>query len=94
MQRIDKDRDSDSSAAPRRAVKPPHPSLLALEPMRASMELLASVGVGPLLRYLPRGDGHPVLVLSRSALRMLRRDGCAGGCVRLGTLRMAPRQAE
>ena len=78
MQRIDKDRDSDSSAAPRRAVKPPHPSLLALEPMRASLELLASVGVGPLLRYLPRGDGHPVLVLSAfgasdAATRPLRR---------------------
>jgi len=78
MQRIDKDRDSASSAAPRRAVKSPHPSLLALEPMRASMELLASVGVGPLLRYLPRGDGHPVLVLtafgaSDASTRPLRR---------------------
>ncbi len=64
MHRIDKDRDSVSSGERRRAVTSPHPSLLALEPMRASMELLASVGVGPLLRYLPRGDGHPVLVLS------------------------------
>ena len=64
MQRIDKDRDSSCVRRARAAsVKSPHPSLLALEPMRASMELLASVGVGPLLRYLPRGDGHPVLVL-------------------------------
>ena len=36
MQRIDKDRDSASSGEPRRAVKAPHPSLLALEPMRES----------------------------------------------------------
>ena len=78
MQRIDKDRDSASPGERRRAVKSPHPSLLALEPTRASMELFASVGVVPLLRYLPRGDGHPVLVLpafgtSDGSTRGLRR---------------------
>ena len=78
MHRNHENRDPVASGERRYSVKPPHASLFALEPMRAAVELLASVGVGPLLRYLPRGDGHPVLVLpafgaSDAATRRLRR---------------------
>ena len=78
MHGIDKNRDPGGSGERRWSVKPPHPSLLALEPMRAGVELLASVGIGPLLRHLPPGDGQAVLVLpaygaSDTSTRPLRR---------------------
>ncbi len=43
-------------------IAPPSGLLMALE-MRAIHELGAFVGALPLLRFAPRGDGHPVLVL-------------------------------
>ena len=90
---IDKNRDPGGSGERRWSVKPPHPSLLALEPMRAGVELLASVGIGPLLRHLPPGDGQAVLVLpafgaSDTSTRPLR-----GVCVRSVTSFTAQRQA-
>jgi pimeloyl-ACP methyl ester carboxylesterase len=38
-------------------------ALFALEPMRAARELAARMVASPALRRVPRGDGHPVLVL-------------------------------
>lgn len=49
-----------NSAVP--AARPPH-RLLALAEGRALFELAAFYAMRPLLSTLPRGDGHPVLVL-------------------------------
>ena len=42
--------------------KPPSPALLALE-ARAGLEFVSFLWSLPLLEQLPRGDGHPVLIL-------------------------------
>lgn len=55
MARLDLGRDSGA--------RPPRAHLLATEGGRAVGELAAFVAVSPLLRALPRGDAHPVLVL-------------------------------
>ncbi|GAC1577335.1 MAG: hypothetical protein NVS3B27_22100 [Novosphingobium sp.] len=52
-----------TSAIPaRRPATPPH-KLLTLGEVRAVFELGAFVVARPLLGLLPKGDGHPVLVL-------------------------------
>lgn len=52
-----------ATAAPaQREARPPN-RLLALAEGRALLELAAFVATSPLLAALPRGDGHPVLVL-------------------------------
>jgi pimeloyl-ACP methyl ester carboxylesterase len=52
----------DESAVDAAAIKAPSALLMALEG-RAPWEFAASVAATPLLRRLPRGDGHRVLVL-------------------------------
>jgi len=44
-------------------IRPPSWPLLVLEPGRAAAELGAYYLAWPLLRALPKGDGHPVLIL-------------------------------
>lgn len=58
---IDVEARDVQSEAPR-AIRAPGALLLALEG-RAPLEFAASVAATPLLRRLPRGDGHRVLVL-------------------------------
>ena len=58
-------------------IRPPHPLLLAME-YRALMELGAFVLCRPLFGLLPRGDGHPVLIVpgfvqNETAVAPLRR---------------------
>src|SRR4029077_14646868 len=55
-ERSDMDRAIDRS-------RPPSRLLLALE-VRAIWELQAFLAAYPLLQHAPRGDGHPVLVLT------------------------------
>ena len=43
--------------------RPPSPWLLLLEGGRAPWEYAATKAVMPWLRRVPRGDGHPVLLL-------------------------------
>ena len=43
-------------------IKRPHISLLATETVRAMSELTLLGLTSPLLRLVPHGDGHPVLV--------------------------------
>ena len=74
-----------AATAPRPArkleVRPPH-RLLALAEVRAVFELASFYAMRPLLALLPKGDGHPVLVLpgfmasdsSTSPLRQLLDD--------------------
>ncbi|MGN3975082.1 esterase/lipase family protein [Tsuneonella sp. SYSU-LHT278] len=52
-----------AATAPRRAAHPPSRLLALTEPSRALGELAAFVALRPLLSFLPRGDGHGVLVL-------------------------------
>jgi pimeloyl-ACP methyl ester carboxylesterase len=57
-------------------IRPPHPMLLAME-YRALMELGTFVLCRPFFSLLPRGDGHPVLIVpgfvqNESAVRPLR----------------------
>ena len=57
--------------------RPPH-RLLALAEVRAVFELAAFVATRPILGLLPKGDGHPVLVLpgflaSDSSTKPMRR---------------------
>ena len=57
--------------------RPPH-RLLALAEVRGVLELAAFIAVRPLLGLLPKGDGHPVLVLpgflaSDSSTKPMRR---------------------
>ena len=47
--------------SPARSIKPPGAFLLALEG-RAPWELGAAIAAFPLLRFMPRGDGHAVVV--------------------------------
>ena len=44
------------------AIKPPHVSLLVTESFRAMSELTLLGLTSPLLRLVPHGDGHPVIV--------------------------------
>ena len=55
-----------AGAAPRRSAKaahPPSPLLALAEPARAMSELASFYALRPLMRALPKGDGHGVLVL-------------------------------
>jgi pimeloyl-ACP methyl ester carboxylesterase len=54
-------RTAHDTAPPEDELKPPGALLLLLEG-RAPWELAATLAAAPLLRRLPRGDGHPVLV--------------------------------
>lgn len=68
--------DPESTPEPER-LAPPSKLLLLLE-ARAAGELLTTLALRPLLRRLPQGDGHPVLLLpgflaSDLSTRLLRR---------------------
>ena len=58
--------------AEREPIRPPSPALLALEG-RAWLEFAALLPALPLLARAPRGDGHPVLVLTASNLLVIAR---------------------
>ncbi|MEQ1726501.1 MAG: alpha/beta hydrolase [Sphingopyxis sp.] len=53
---------TQAQTAPAQSAQPPHP-LLTLAEGRAIFELGSFYALRPLLGALPRGDGHPVLVL-------------------------------
>ena len=66
-----------SRSARKIEARPPH-RLLALAEVRYVFELAAFVALRPILRLLPKGDGHPVLVLpgflaSDSSTKPMRR---------------------
>ena len=66
-----------SRSARKIEARPPH-RLLALAEVRSVFELAAFVALRPILRLLPKGDGHPVLVLpgflaSDSSTKPMRR---------------------